>query len=83
MTGWVQECYIITDGLEGDAVKDPQSYFTGKRLKDGWRNSDSPLRDDEKAFAVFVDTSRHVEVNTIASLLTETSESDNRTHQMT
>jgi len=47
------------------------------------RRTMEPLRDDERAFAVFVDTSRHMGVDTIASLLAETSESDNRTHYMT
>ncbi|MFC1777814.1 rhodanese-like domain-containing protein [Pseudomonadota bacterium] len=31
--------YQITDGMEGDAVKDPQSVFQGQRLKNGWKNS--------------------------------------------
>ncbi len=34
--------YNITDGFEGDAVKDPQSYYYGKRVKNGWRNSGAP-----------------------------------------
>ena len=34
--------YNIIDGFEGDAIKDPQSYFTGKRLKNGWKNSGAP-----------------------------------------
>ena len=34
--------YNITDGFEGDAVKDPQSYFNGKRVKNGWKNSGAP-----------------------------------------
>jgi len=34
-----QQVYNITDGFEGDAVKDPQSYYNGKRVKNGWRNS--------------------------------------------
>lgn len=34
--------YSITDGFEGDKVKDPQSPNHGKRMKDGWRNSNLP-----------------------------------------
>ena len=34
--------YNITDGFEGDKVKNPQSYFNGKRLKNGWKNSGAP-----------------------------------------
>ncbi len=34
--------YNITDGFEGDKVKDPESYFEGKRLRNGWKNSGAP-----------------------------------------
>jgi len=34
--------YSITDGFEGDKIKDPQSPNQGKRMKDGWRISDLP-----------------------------------------
>lgn len=34
--------YNITDGFEGDAVKDPESYYNGKRVKNGWKNSGAP-----------------------------------------
>ena len=37
-----KEVYNIIDGFEGDAVKDPQSYYYGKRVKNGWRNSGAP-----------------------------------------
>jgi len=37
-----QQVYNITDGFEGDSVKDPQSYYNGKRVKNGWRNSGAP-----------------------------------------
>jgi len=30
--------YNITDGMEGDKVKDPESVFDGKRMKNGWKN---------------------------------------------
>jgi len=31
--------YNITDGVEGDMVKDPDNVFNGKRMKNGWKNS--------------------------------------------
>jgi len=34
--------YQITDGMEGDAVKDPLSVYNGKRLRNGWKNSGLP-----------------------------------------
>ena len=34
--------FNITDGMEGDAVKDPESLFDGQRLKNGWKNSGCP-----------------------------------------
>ena len=34
--------YNITDGMEGDAVKDPESVYQGQRLKNGWKNSGVP-----------------------------------------
>jgi rhodanese-related sulfurtransferase len=34
--------YNITDGVEGDEVKDPESVFVGQRLVNGWKNSGAP-----------------------------------------
>jgi rhodanese-related sulfurtransferase len=34
--------YNITDGMEGDMVKDPDSIFRGQRLVNGWKNSGLP-----------------------------------------
>jgi rhodanese-related sulfurtransferase len=31
--------YNIIDGMEGDAVNDPESVFRGQRLVNGWKNS--------------------------------------------
>ncbi len=39
--GFVQ-AYTIVDGMEGDAVKDPDSIFLGQRLVNGWKNSGCP-----------------------------------------
>ncbi len=37
--------YSVTDGFEGDRVKDPASSSHGKRLKNGWKNSGIPWTD--------------------------------------
>jgi len=34
--------YNITDGMEGDVVKDPDSIFRGQHLVNGWKNSGLP-----------------------------------------
>lgn len=34
--------YNITDGIEGDMVTDPESTHRGKRMKNGWKNSEIP-----------------------------------------
>ena len=34
-----ENAYNIVDGVEGDLVKDPDSVFDGKRMKNGWKNS--------------------------------------------
>ncbi len=34
--------YNIIDVMEGDTVKDPESLFEGKRMKNGWKNSGVP-----------------------------------------
>ena len=34
--------YNITDGMEGDAVKDVDSVFVGQRLRNGWKNAGCP-----------------------------------------
>jgi len=34
--------YNITDGMEGDKVKDPASVYLGQRLVNGWKNSGVP-----------------------------------------
>lgn len=34
--------FNIVDGFEGDKVTDEDSYFKGKRLKNGWKNSPAP-----------------------------------------
>jgi len=37
-----KQVYNITEGVEGDAVDDPESVFHGKRMKNGWKNSGLP-----------------------------------------
>jgi rhodanese-related sulfurtransferase len=34
--------YNVVDGFEGDFVTDPESYFEGKRMRNGWKNSGAP-----------------------------------------
>jgi rhodanese-related sulfurtransferase len=34
--------YQVTDGMEGDLVKDPLSVYNGQRLRNGWKNSGLP-----------------------------------------
>lgn len=34
--------YQIIDGMEGDAIEDPDSVFLGQRLRNGWKNSGCP-----------------------------------------
>ena len=36
------DVWNITDGMEGDLVKDSESPDDGKRMKDGWKNSGAP-----------------------------------------
>ena len=37
-----EHVYQIIDGMEGDAVADPDSVFLGQRLMNGWKNSACP-----------------------------------------
>ena len=37
-----QKVYNIVDGMEGDAIKDPDNVYYGKRMKNGWKNSGLP-----------------------------------------
>ena len=37
-----KKAYTVIDGFEGDTVRDPQSPFNGKRVKNGWKNSGIP-----------------------------------------
>lgn len=34
--------YNIIDGFEGDKVDDAGSYYDGKRMRNGWKNSGAP-----------------------------------------
>jgi rhodanese-related sulfurtransferase len=34
--------YNITDGFEGDMVKETESVFAGQRMVNGWKNSGLP-----------------------------------------
>jgi len=37
-----KQAYNIIDGMEGDAVEDPDSVFNGQRMRNGWKNSGCP-----------------------------------------
>jgi rhodanese-related sulfurtransferase len=37
-----KQVYSIVDGMEGDPVEDPANPQAGKRVKNGWKNSDLP-----------------------------------------
>jgi rhodanese-related sulfurtransferase len=34
--------YNIVDGYEGDMITDDDSYYKGRRMKNGWKNSNAP-----------------------------------------
>jgi rhodanese-related sulfurtransferase len=36
------DAWNITDGMEGDLVKDPESEHDGKRMVNGWKNAGLP-----------------------------------------
>jgi rhodanese-related sulfurtransferase len=36
------EAYNMVDSFEGDLVTDDQSYFQGKRMRNGWKNAGAP-----------------------------------------
>ena len=36
------QVHNIIDGMEGDAVDDPDSVFKGQRMKNGWKNFGCP-----------------------------------------
>jgi len=50
--------YNITDGMEGDAVKDPNSVFSGQRLVNGWKNSGLPWTYDLDPDRIVLPTER-------------------------
>ena len=48
-----KKVYSITDGFEGDEIKDENSYFKGKRMMNGWKNSGTPWTYELNAELVF------------------------------
>jgi len=38
----LQNVYNVFDGFEGDKIKDAESCYHGKRMKNGWRNCGAP-----------------------------------------
>ena len=47
--------YNVIDGFEGDKVDDPTSYYDGKRMKNGWKNSGSPWTYDCEPDLLWID----------------------------
>jgi rhodanese-related sulfurtransferase len=50
--------YTITDGMEGDALKDPNSIFDGQRVVNGWKNSGLPWTYDVDPGRLVLSTKR-------------------------
>jgi hypothetical protein len=50
----------IIDGFEGDKVKDPESGYHGKRMKNGWKNS-APWTYDLDPALVWIPTGEELE----------------------
>lgn len=46
--------YNIIDGFEGDKVPDDESYYKGKRMKNGWKNSTAPWTYDLDTALVYL-----------------------------
>lgn len=46
--------YSIVDGFDGDKIKDAESYFDGKRIKNGWKNSGAPWTNDMDAKLIYL-----------------------------
>jgi rhodanese-related sulfurtransferase len=46
--------YNMVDSFEGDFVVDPESYFDGKRMKNGWKNSGAPWTYDLDPNLIYV-----------------------------
>lgn len=46
--------YNVVDGFEGDKVADAESYFKGKRMRNGWKNSGAPWTYDLDPNLVFM-----------------------------
>jgi rhodanese-related sulfurtransferase len=50
--------YTITDGMEGDAVQDPNSIFDGQRVLNGWKNAGLPWTYDVDPGRMVLSTKR-------------------------
>jgi rhodanese-related sulfurtransferase len=49
--------YSVTDGFEGDRIKDPSSSNYGKRLKNGWKKATLPWTDQLKPELIWIPSS--------------------------
>ncbi|MGO9567669.1 MAG: rhodanese-like domain-containing protein, partial [Desulfomonilaceae bacterium] len=52
--------YNMVDSFEGDLVTDDQSYFQGKRMRNGWKNSGAPWTYDLDADLVYRPDETHI-----------------------
>ncbi|HUU27091.1 MAG TPA: rhodanese-like domain-containing protein [archaeon] len=53
-----KSAYTVIDGFEGDTVEDSTSYFHGKRVRNGWKNSGAPWTYDLDPDLVYKKESR-------------------------
>jgi rhodanese-related sulfurtransferase len=54
----VTKVYSITDGFEGDMIKDPQRPNQGKRMQDGWKNAHLPWTYDLDVDLMYLPTGK-------------------------
>lgn len=50
--------YNVTDGFEGEKITEEDSYYKGKRMKNGWRNSGLPWTTDLDPKLIYLPTSK-------------------------
>lgn len=50
--------YNVSDGFEGEKITEEDSYYKGKRMKNGWRNSGLPWTTDLDPKLIYLPTSK-------------------------
>jgi rhodanese-related sulfurtransferase len=53
-----ENVFNVIDGVEGDKVKDPENVFSGKRMKNGWKNSGLPWTYDLDPKLMWLETDK-------------------------